>query len=90
MSAANGRLYLATVDGTVTCFGGGQKAHFHPQLTPDRKWILFTGGDPRTKTNHVFLLDVSDVADTLGINPDLSSPTGANDLVPWNNPSQKE
>ena len=25
-------------------YGSGQKSHFHPQLTPDRKWILFTGG----------------------------------------------
>ncbi len=24
--------------------------------------------------------------DTRGIDPDLLSPTGANDLVPWNNP----
>jgi hypothetical protein len=65
--------------GTWPTFGGGQKAHFHPQLTPDRNWILFTGGDPRTKTNHIFLLDVSDLKDTQGISRDLLSPTGEND-----------
>ncbi len=72
--------------GTWPTYGGGQKAHFHPQLTPDRNWILFTSGDPRAQTNHIFLLDVSDLDDTRGISPDLLSPTGANDLVPWNNP----
>ncbi|MFC1451730.1 hypothetical protein ACFLSJ_00110 [Verrucomicrobiota bacterium] len=50
----------------------GQKAHFHPQLTPDRKWILFTAGDPRTETNHIFLLDASDLPDTQGIPPPSS------------------
>ena len=62
-------------------YGSGQKSHFHPQLTPDRKWILFTGGDPATKTNHIFLLDVSDLHDTEGISPELLSPTGANDVT---------
>lgn len=60
-------------------YGRGQKSHFHPQLTPDRAWILFTAGDPTTETNHLFLLDVSDLRDTHGISPDLLSPTGAND-----------
>ncbi len=67
--------------GTWPTFGGGQKAHFHPQLTPDRKWILMTGGDSSTRTNHIFLLDVSDLKDSEGISTDLLSPTGANDLV---------
>jgi hypothetical protein len=49
------------LSGNWPTYGGGQKSHFHPQLTPDRKWILFTGGDPSTQTNHVFLLDVSDL-----------------------------
>jgi len=31
--------------------GGGQKAHVHPPLTPDRKWILLTDGDPRRNPN---------------------------------------
>ncbi len=67
--------------GTWPTFGGGQKAHFHPQLTPDRKWILMTGGDPTTQTNHMFLLDASDLQDSEGISPELLSATGANDLV---------
>jgi hypothetical protein len=48
-------------------YGSGQKAHFHPQLTPDRKWILMTAGDVTTKTNHIFLLSVEDLDDTCGI-----------------------
>ena len=42
----------------------GQQAHLHPALTPDRRHILFTGGDDRTRTNHLFLLDVADLNDT--------------------------
>ena len=53
--------------GNWPTFGGGQKAHFHPQLTPDRKWILFSGGDPASQTSHIFLLDVSDLRDSEGI-----------------------
>ena len=66
--------------GTWPTFVGGQKAHFHPQLTPDRKWILFTGGDAATQTSQIFLLDVSDLQESEGISADLLSPTGANDL----------
>jgi len=43
----------------------GQRSHLHPQLTPDRRSILFTGGDARNRTNHIFLLDVEDLADTV-------------------------
>jgi len=57
-------------------YGRGQKSHFHPQLTPDRKWIMFVGGDPKTKTNHIFLLDASDLKDTKGISRKLLSKTG--------------
>ena len=53
--------------GNWPTYGGGQKAHFHPQLTPDRKWILMTGGDGTTETNHIFLLNVSDLNSTKGI-----------------------
>jgi len=42
----------------------GQRSHFHPQLSPDRKSILFTGGDSRNETNHLFLVDVADLMDT--------------------------
>lgn len=62
-------------------YGGGQKAHFHPQITPDRNWILFTGGDPATQTNHIFLLDASDLKDVEGISAELLSPTGENDAT---------
>jgi hypothetical protein len=62
-------------------YGGGQKAHFHPQLTPDRKWILFTGGDPATETNHIFLLDVSDLREVGEISPEMLSPTGEHDMT---------
>ncbi len=48
-------------------YGGGQKSHFHPQVTPDRNWALITAGDPETETNHLFLVDISDLPDTEGI-----------------------
>lgn len=67
--------------GTWPTYLGGQKAHFHPQVTPDRRWILFTGGDPASQTCHIFLLDITDLADTEGIGPDLLSLTGEHDMV---------
>jgi len=78
----NGDRWLR-LTGNWPTFGGGQKAHFHPQLTPDRKWILLTGGDPSTRTNHIFLLDVSDLKDSQGITEDLLSRTGANDRIEY-------
>ncbi len=48
-------------------YGYGQKSHFHPRLSPDRNWILFTGGDAQTRTNHLYLLDISDLEPTEGI-----------------------
>lgn len=59
--------------GTWPTYVGGQKAHFHPQITPDRRWILFTGGDPASETCHMFLLDIGDLGDSEGIGPDLLS-----------------
>jgi len=41
-----------------------QRSHIHPMLMPDRKHILFTGPDDRSKTNHLFFLDVPDLAET--------------------------
>ena len=76
----NGNEWLR-LTGTWPTYGGGQKAHFHPLLTPDRKWILFTGGDPETETSHIFLLDVSDLKDSEGISRNLLSHTGANDMA---------
>ncbi|HXG39565.1 MAG TPA: hypothetical protein VNJ28_01350 [Candidatus Limnocylindrales bacterium] len=49
-----------------------QKAHFHPQVVLDGRWVLMTAGDPVTRTNQIFLLDVSDLEPTGGI-PDPSS-----------------
>jgi len=56
-----------------------QRGHFHPQLTPDRRWVLMTGGDDQ-KRSQIFLLDISDVPDTIGITPALFSATGENDV----------
>jgi len=77
----HGRHDWVRLTGNWPTYGGGQKAHFHPQLTPDRKWILFTGGDPASETNHMFLLDVSDLPESQGVSNDLLSPTGEHDLV---------
>ena len=41
-----------------------QRSHVHATLMPDRRHLLFTGPDDRSRTNHIFLLDVSDVGDT--------------------------
>jgi hypothetical protein len=43
-------------------YSGGQKAHHHPRLTYDRRFIIFTAGDSSTKTNHIYLLDVAEFA----------------------------
>jgi hypothetical protein len=51
------------LSGTVT-WGVGQHSHLHPVLMPSRKDILFVIGDERTQTNHLCLLDVSDLPDT--------------------------
>lgn len=57
----------------------GQRGHFHPQLTPDRRWIIMTGGDEQQRAQ-VFLLDASDLPDTVGVSTALLSATGANDI----------
>jgi hypothetical protein len=46
-------------------FGVNQRSHYHPMITPDRKYILFTGGDSRNQTNHLFLIDIKDLKDTV-------------------------
>ena len=43
-----------------------QKSHFHPRMTPDRNYIIFTGGCPDTKTNQIYFLDVNDLDETFG------------------------
>ena len=67
--------------GSWPTYGGGQKSHFHPQITPDRKWILFTGGDPATETNHIYLLDATDLRPVEGISQEMLSGSGAHDMV---------
>ncbi len=56
--------------GNWPTYGGGQKSHFHPRLTQDRKWIIFTAGDKKTETNDIYLLNVEDLTTTQGI-PEL-------------------
>ena len=36
--------------GNWPTYGGGQKAHFHPMITPDRRADPLTGGDPASQT----------------------------------------
>ena len=50
--------------GNIKTYWLGQRSHFHPQITPDRRFMLFTGGDPTNQTNHLFLLDIADLNDT--------------------------
>ncbi len=50
--------------GSWPTFGQGQKAHFHPRLLPGRQWLQMVGGAPATETNHIFLVDVSDLDKT--------------------------
>jgi hypothetical protein len=53
--------------GGVRPLRGCQKAHHHARITPDRRWLVITAGDARTRTNHIFLLDMADVQDTQGL-----------------------
>lgn len=52
------------IGGDYVTYSNNQRSHYHPSVTPDRQHILFTGGDSRTQTNHLFLLDIADLADT--------------------------
>ena len=72
--------------GSWPTYGSGQKSHFHPQITPDRKWILFTGGDPTTETNHIYLLDATDLKLAEGMSQEMLSGSGAHDMT-QNRPS---
>lgn len=55
---------VSLMSGDYATYSNNQRSHFHPSVTPDRKHILFTGGDARNQTNHLFLLDIADLADT--------------------------
>jgi len=48
-------------------YGGGQKAHFHPRMTPDRDWIVFVAGDEETETNQIYAVDVADLSHSRGL-----------------------
>ena len=61
-------------------YGTKQKSHHHPQVTPDPNWLLFVAGDPATQSNHIHLLDVSDLPATEGVGRDLLSRDGRNDI----------
>jgi hypothetical protein len=79
-SISAGRSEFFDLTGEWKTYGRGQKSHFHPQLTPDRKWIMFVGGDAETKTNHIFLLDASDLKDAKGISGKLLSKSGEKNI----------
>ncbi len=52
------------ISGDYETYSNNQRSHYHPSVTPDRKHLLFTGGDSRNQTNHLFLLDIADLPDT--------------------------
>ncbi len=53
--------------GAWPTYGDGQKQHLHPRLTPGRRWMQIVAGDISTGTNHIFLIDVSDLDRTDGM-----------------------
>lgn len=48
-------------------YGEGQKSHFHPRVTADGSHLMIVAGDPDSKTNHIYLVDISDLPDTGGV-----------------------
>ena len=64
---ADGTSEWTSLTGNWPTYGGGQKSHFHPQVLPGRDWILMTAGDPATESNHLYLLDISDLDTTEGV-----------------------
>jgi hypothetical protein len=59
-----------TLVGDWPTFGGGQKAHFHPRMTPDRNWILFVAGDSATETNQIYAVNVENLSPSGVPDPD--------------------
>lgn len=57
----NGSIALT---GTVKTYSKGQRSHLHPAMIDNRQGILYTGGDPESETNHLFLLDTTDLSAT--------------------------
>jgi hypothetical protein len=56
-----------TLAGPWKTYGKGQKSHLHPRVTPDHRFIQMVGGDSASETNHIFLVDITDVPDTEGL-----------------------
>jgi len=59
-----GEIELEYLFGDWPTFGTGQKSHFHPRVTADGNHVVITAGKTETETNHIFLLDVTDLPDT--------------------------
>ena len=63
-----GQNEFADLTGEWRNSAGGQRGHFHPLLTPDRKWVLISADEvdagPKPVGSHMFLIDVSDLAGT--------------------------
>jgi len=53
--------------GNWPCFGAGQKAHFHARLVLGGQWLLIIAGDAARESNHMYLLDASDLPETQGV-----------------------
>ena len=66
--SGKGQHEFADLTGEWRNSAGGQRGHFHPLLTPDRKWVLFAADEvdagPKPAGTQIFLLDVSDLAGT--------------------------
>jgi hypothetical protein len=67
--SADGRHQWHDLFGRWRTYGDGQKAHLHPRLVLDRQWMQVVAGDHESKTNHIFLVDVSDFEETAGFPP---------------------
>lgn len=48
-------------------YGHGQKSHFHPQVLPGDRWLLFVAGDGRSGSNHLHLMDLADLPADAGV-----------------------
>lgn len=48
-------------------YGGGQKSHFNPRMTPDWDWLVIVAGKDSTETNEIYGIDVADLERTWGL-----------------------
>jgi Tol biopolymer transport system component len=62
-------------------YRGGQSSHCHPQITADRNWLLFVGGETESQTNQIYLMDISDLTETLGISEPLGFPENSQAIL---------